>query len=56
MSDFEISLRKAIIKNFPNSEIMGCYFHFVKNLFTKCKKLGLCNKDHIKETIKFLFF
>lgn len=56
MSDFEISLRNPITKNFPHSELMGCYFHYVKNLFTKFKKLGLCTKNSSKETTKFLFF
>ena len=38
MSDFEINLRKAIQNNFPQSEILCCYFHYIKNLYSKMKK------------------
>ena len=41
MADYEINLRNAIIKIFPNSEIMGCYFHYIKNLYNKLKESGL---------------
>ena len=56
MADFEINLRKAISDNFPNSEIMRCYFHFIKNLYYKMKKLGMTKKKDIKNNLKFLFF
>ena len=42
--DFEKGLQKAVRLNFPNSIIDGCYFHFVKLLWSKSKKLGLCKK------------
>ena len=48
MSDFELTLRKSIINNFNESELMGCYFHFIKNLYAYFKKLGLCNKKIFK--------
>jgi hypothetical protein len=56
MSDFELTLRKSIRNNFNESELMGCYFHFIKNLYAYFKKLGLCNKRNLKNTLKFLFF
>ena len=56
MSDFELPLRKSIINNFKESELMGCYFHYIKNLYAYMKKLGLCNKKNLKNSLKFLFF
>mgnify|MGYP003571405687 CR=1 FL=1 len=56
MADFERALRNAIHKNFLDSELMGCYFHYVKNLYSYLKKIGLCKNNIIKQTIKFLFF
>ena len=56
MADFEDKLREAIKKNFPDSEILGCYFHFIKNLYNKLKLLGLTTKKNIRSSLKFLFF
>ena len=42
-------------KNFDNTKIDGCYFHFVKLLWTKAKKLGICQKEKIKITKALLF-
>ena len=56
MSDFELPLRKSIINNFKESELMGCYFHYIKNLYAYMKKLGLCNKKNLKNSLKFIFF
>lgn len=53
--DFEKSLQKSIKTNFPNSVIDGCYFHFVKLLWDKAKKLGLCKKEELKNTKILLF-
>ena len=47
MSDFEINLRNAIYNNFPQSEILGCDFHYIKNLYCKMKKLGMTKKKEI---------
>ena len=55
MSDFEYALRNSIKINFPNSKLNGCYFHFIKILWEKAKKLSLCNKLMIKNT-KLLIF
>ena len=46
--DFEKSLQNAIRKNFKNSIIDGCFFHFVKLLWGKAKFFGLCKKNILK--------
>lgn len=55
MADFEISLQKELRKNFINSKIDGCFFHYVKLLWSKTKKFGLCTKEKIKTTKIILF-
>ena len=40
-SDFERSLLNAIKEEFSSSKIKGCFFHFVKALWQKYKKIGL---------------
>ena len=47
--DFEKSLQKSIKINFPKAITDGCYFHFVKLIWNKAKKLGLCKKDELKK-------
>ena len=55
MSDFEKSLINSIRKNFENSTVDGCFFHFVKLLWKKAKSLSLCNLKKLKNTKIFLF-
>lgn len=55
MLDFEKSLQNAVKNNFPNAIINGCYFHYVKLLWEKAKKLGLCKKNDIKYTKIVIF-
>ena len=55
MMDFEGAMQKAIKNNFNNIKIDGCFFHFVKLLWGKAKKLKLCNFDKIRNT-KILVF
>ena len=43
------------IKIFPKSKIYGCFFHYVKALWKKAKKYGLCNKEKLKDTIILIF-
>jgi len=38
MTDFEVNLRAVINKLYPDSELLGCYFHYIKNLYCKLKK------------------
>ena len=53
--DFEKAARKALNEIFPESNIIGCYFHFIKALWLKAKKLGLISKKLIKDTIILIF-
>ena len=55
MLDFEKTSRLALIKVFPKSPILGCYFHYVKAFWYKAKKIGLTRKKHLKETMILLF-
>ena len=50
IAEFERSLREAIKEIFPNSIIKGNYFHYVKKIWKKAKKFGLCSKDRMKYT------
>ena len=55
ITDFEKGLLKSIKTNFPKSIIDGCYFHFVKLLWSKAKQFGLCKKKNLKFS-KILIF
>ena len=55
MADFEYGLRKAIKEIFPNFSLKGCYFHYIKNIWVKAKKLGLCRKKYIEKTRLIIF-
>ena len=53
--DFEKSLINAIRNNFKEIKIYGCYFHYVKALWKKARKLGL-TKSKLLSNIKLLIF
>ena len=55
MLDFENASRLALIKVFPKSPILGCFFHYVKALWCKAKKIGLTRKKYLKEIMILLF-
>ena len=55
MCDFELNLRKSIKFNFTGADLKECYFHYIKNLWKKAKKLGLCRKIYIKKTKLVIF-
>ena len=55
ISDFDYSLRIELKKNFKNATLKGCFFHFVKKLWIKAKRLGLCKKDNIQYTDIVIF-
>ena len=48
MLDIEKGLMNEVKKNFDDIKIDGCYFHFVKLLWTKAKNLGLCKVNKLK--------
>ena len=53
--DFCISISKALKDNFPNCLQIKCYFHFVKCIYTKCKKSGYLNKERANKTNELIF-
>ena len=55
MCDFEHSLRTAIINNIKDIKLRGCFFHFSKSIYKKCKEYGLFTKNRKKDTIIIAF-
>ena len=55
MTDYERSLRNAIMNNFGGIKIRGCFFHYAKNIYKKCKDLKLFTKKKRKNTIIIAF-
>ena len=53
--DFANSLIKVIKKVFTNCKIKGSYFHFLKNIWKKAKRLGLCKRCIVESTKKIIF-
>ena len=57
--DFEIGIIEAIQIVFPNVNIIGCYFHFMKNLRKKANNLHLLTdelKDQTNNLLKELSY
>lgn len=46
--EYEGSMRVAIRNVFKNIKIFGTYHHYIKKLWIKAKKLGLCTEHYIK--------
>lgn len=55
MCDFEKSLRTSIISVLEGVKFKGCYFHYVKGLWTKAKRIGLANKTILDKNYNFYF-
>ena len=55
MTDFEKLIRHAIKNILKIVKLKGCFFHFIKALWSKSKKLGLCHKNKIKYTKIIIF-
>ena len=53
--EFDYSLRILLKQTFPKSKLKGCYFHFIKKLWIKAKRLGLCQKNYIQYTDIVIF-
>ena len=53
--DFEKSLLGALKKEFEQGIINGCYFHYIKSLWKKVRKLGLTKSKYLENT-KILIF
>ena len=56
MTDFENPLRNALKKSFPNSIILGCFFHYLKAIVSKFKEYGLLNKKLLIKSYNLIFF
>ena len=48
-------MRNAIKNILKGVKLKGCFFHFVKALWSKSKKLGLCRKNKIKNNKIIIF-
>lgn len=46
---------KLLKKFFPKFSLKGCYFHYIKNLWTKAKIFGLYRKKFIEKTRLVIF-
>ena len=55
MSDFGRGLRKITKSKYPEAILEGCYFHFIKVLWEKSKRFGICNKKNINDTKLIIF-
>ena len=54
-TNYEKSLRKAITEVLKPKYLQGCYFHFSKAIWKKCRDYGLTSKKFKKESIIFTF-
>ena len=54
-TDFSHSLTKALKDNFPDCNLIKCYFHWTQAIMKNIKKLGLFEKDKINKTRELLF-
>lgn len=55
ITDFEKGLRKILRNLYERINLRGCYFHYVKALWSKAKKLGLCGVRKIQITKLIIF-
>lgn len=53
--EFEYTMRKELKKIFPNCELRGTYYHYIKRLWVKAKKMGLCTKNFMEYTHQVVF-
>ena len=56
MCDFEAALRKGIIEIFPKAQIVGCYFHYCKALWSYMSHNSLTTKERLNDSIKLMVF
>ena len=55
MCDFEHSLTIAIKNNIKGINLRGCYFHYAKAIYKRCKSYGLFTKKKKRDTIFIAF-
>ena len=51
MSDWELAPRIALKEVYPNTNVLGCWFHFTQKICSKVQKFGLV--ETFKENIEF---
>ena len=54
-TDYEKSMRKSIKKILEPKNLNGCFFHYSKALWKKCRNYGLNAKKFRKDSVIFLF-
>ena len=52
--DFENSLLHTVIENFPNTKLIGCYYHYKATLYREAQKLGYTKKKNIEATLDII--
>lgn len=52
--DFENSLLKALIANFPNTKLVGCFYHYKAAIYRETQKLGYTKKKILSETLNII--
>lgn len=50
--DFEMAAMQAVQNVFPETPVAGCYFHFTRCLWRKCKYFGINKSNFLKKHIK----
>ena len=55
MCDCQKSLYDAIKESFPKCEINGNYYFYLKSLWIKAKRFGLCQRTVVESTKKMIF-
>ena len=53
--DCQKSLYDAIKETFPKCEIKGNYYFYIKSLWVKAKRFGLCQRSVVESTKKMIF-
>lgn len=52
MADYEAGTRKALLKNFANARLAGCFFHYCQAIRKNAKRFGLSKDVKFEQAIK----
>lgn len=56
-TDYELAMRNALRKLYPNAEQIACYFHFTQAVKRNASKMpGLVDLIHSNETAKSIYY
>lgn len=53
--EFEYIMRKELKKIFPHVSLRGTYYHYIKRLWIKAKKMGLIHKNLMEHSHQIIF-